>query len=254
MSGRLDGRGVLITGGASGIGRATALRCAGDGARVAVMDRDAALVDEVVAELRATGATAVAATADVGDETQVAAAVASAVEALGGLQGVVTSAGISSYDDMVPVEDIPLDVFLTILRVNLVGTFLAIKHTLPHLVRDGGAIVTIASTAALNAAGGAGAGYTASKGGVDALTRMLARRYGPDGVRANCVCPGGTVSPMTRDAFSSPEAVERARKTIPLGRYAQPDDIAKAVAFLLSDDAGHVTGHTMPVEGGMLIV
>lgn len=254
MTGRLEGRGVVVTGGASGIGRATALRCAGDGAAVAVLDRQAGLVDEVVAELSAAGAKAFGATADVGDEEQVAAAVAAAAEALGGLQGLVTSAGISSYDDMVPVEEIPLEVFMTVLRVNLVGTFLAVKHALPHLRRDGGAIVTIASTAALNAAGGAGAGYTASKGGVDALTRMLARRYGPDGVRANCVCPGGTVSPMTRDAFSNADAVERARRTIPLGRYAQPDDIARAVAFLLSDDAGHVTGHTMPVEGGMLIV
>jgi NAD(P)-dependent dehydrogenase (short-subunit alcohol dehydrogenase family) len=138
-----------------------------------------------------------------------------------------------------------------VLAVNLGGTFSTIKHAIPQLVDGGGAIVTIASTAALRGHG-FGAGYTASKGGVDALTRLLAVQYGERGVRANCVCPGGVDTPMTGGAFSTPEAVERARRSIPLGRYAQADDIADVVAFLLSDDARYLTGQTIAVEGGAL--
>jgi NAD(P)-dependent dehydrogenase (short-subunit alcohol dehydrogenase family) len=126
-----------------------------------------------------------------------------------------------------------------------------VKHALPFLVEGGGSIVTIASTAALRGHGH-GAGYTASKGGVNALTRLIAVQYGPQGVRANCVCPGGVDTPMTGGAFATDAAIERARRSIPLGRYAGPDDIADVVAFLLSDDARYVTGRTLPVEGGAL--
>jgi meso-butanediol dehydrogenase / (S,S)-butanediol dehydrogenase / diacetyl reductase len=120
------------------------------------------------------------------------------------------------------------------------------------LTDGGGAIVTIASTAAIRGHG-YGAGYTASKGGVAALTRLLAVQYGPRGVRVNCVCPGGVDTPMTAGMFASDEAKTRAKTSIPLGRYAQPEDIADVAAFLLSDDARHVTGQTFAVEGGATI-
>jgi NAD(P)-dependent dehydrogenase (short-subunit alcohol dehydrogenase family) len=120
------------------------------------------------------------------------------------------------------------------------------------LIDGGGAIVTIASTAAIRGHG-YGAGYTASKGGVDALTRLLAVQYGSSGVRANCICPGGVDTPMTGGVFATEEAIARARQRVPIGRYAQPRDIGDVAIFLLSDDARYLTGQTIPVEGGATI-
>ena len=153
---------------------------------------------------------------------------------------------------MQPAHEVSVDDFMAVLRVNLVGTFAVIKHALPHLIDGGGAIVTIASTAAIRGHG-FGAGYTASKGGVDALTRLLAVQYGPHGVRANCICPGGVDTPMTAGTFATPEAIARAKRTVPLGHHAQPEDIGDVAVFLLTDDARHVTGVTLPVEGGATI-
>jgi NAD(P)-dependent dehydrogenase (short-subunit alcohol dehydrogenase family) len=243
---------VLVTGAASGIGRATALRLAGEGAAVAVVDRATDAAEDTAREITAGGGTALAALADVGNEDEIAAAVASAVEAFGGLDGVVTSAGVFHGGDLQPLGEVELDDFLAVLRVNLAGTFLAIKHAVPHLVRRRGAVVTIASTAALKGHG-YGSGYTASKGGVAALTRLAAVQYGPQGVRVNCICPGGVDTPMSAGAWSTPEAQERIRRVVPLQRVAQPEEIASVAAFLLSDGAAHLTGQTIAVDGGTTI-
>jgi NAD(P)-dependent dehydrogenase (short-subunit alcohol dehydrogenase family) len=112
--------------------------------------------------------------------------------------------------------------------------------------------VTIASTAALRGHG-FGSGYTASKGGVDAFTRLVATQYGPKGVRANCICPGSVDTPMTAGVHTTPEAIERAKERIPLQKVAQPEQIASVAAFLLSDDASHMTGQTLTVDGGTTI-
>jgi len=240
---------VVVTGGGSGIGRATALRLARDGCRVAVVDRHGHNALETVA--LATG-DARAYECDVADDGAVAAAASAVQHDLGRITGVVTAAGIFHGPDLQPAHQVSVDDFVHVLRVNLVGTFSMIKHALPQLVDGGGAIVTIASTAAIRGHG-FGAGYTASKGGVDALTRLLAVQYGPRGVRANCVCPGGVDTPMTNGVFATPEAAERARTSIPIGRYAMAGDLADVVAFLLSEDARYVTGQTIPVEGGATI-
>ena len=174
MNATLDGRAVLVTGGASGIGRATALEVAARGGTVAVVDRDTAGVDETVALVAAAGGRAVPAPADVSDEDAVRDAVARAVAALGRLDGAVTAAGIFDGPDLQPLADVSLATFTRTLAVNLTGTFLTMKHVLPHLGRAEGdpraSIVTIASTAGLRGHG-FGAGYTASKGGVVALAR-----------------------------------------------------------------------------------
>lgn len=252
MTERFGGRAVLVTGGASGIGRSTALRLASEGAAVAVVDLAVDGAQKVAHEIDGAGGRAMAYAADVGDEAAVAGATAAAVNAFGGLDGLVTCAGIFQPPDLRPLAEVDLDTFLHVLSVNLAGTFLAAKHALPHLVERRGAVVTVASTAAL-LGHGHGSGYTASKGGVVALTRLLAVQYGPRGVRANCIAPGGVDTPMTAGAFSTPEAVERVRRDTPLGKVARPEEIAAVAAFLLSEDASHVTGVTIPVEGGATV-
>jgi NAD(P)-dependent dehydrogenase (short-subunit alcohol dehydrogenase family) len=251
-AGQLTGRTVLVTGGGSGIGRATATRAAREGAAVAVVDRHAGNAEETVGAIRAAGGTAAAYECDVSDDGEVTRAVAAANDDLGRISGVVTAAGIFHGPDLRPAHEVSVADFLTVLGVNLVGTFAVIKHALPHLIDGGGAIVTIASTAAIRGHG-FGAGYTASKGGVDALTRLLAVQYGPHGVRANCICPGGVDTPMTGGTFSTPEAIARAKRTVPLGHHAQAEDIGDVAIFLLGNDARHLTGVTLPVEGGATI-
>lgn len=243
---------VLVTGGGSGIGRATAERAAKDGAAVAVVDKAADNAAETVRLVTEAGGHAVAYPCDVGDDEAVTDVVQRAGEELGRITGVVTAAGIFHGPDLQPAHLVTVDDFVHVLRVNLVGTFAVIKHALPMLIDGGGAIVTIASTAAIRGHG-FGAGYTASKGGVDALTRLLAVQYGAQGVRANCICPGGVDTPMTGGVFATDDAIERAKTRVPIGRYAQARDIGDVAVFLLGDDARYLTGQTIPVEGGATI-
>jgi NAD(P)-dependent dehydrogenase (short-subunit alcohol dehydrogenase family) len=248
---------VIVTGGASGIGRAACNRLAVEGAAVAVVDRNAALVDEVAEALSSGGATRVVGlVADVSLEEQVRQAVERAAADLGGIAGLVTSAGIFDSGDMNPLADVSLETFSRTLAVNLTGTFLFCKYALPHLLsaRAGphggrGAIVTVASTAGLRGHG-FGSGYTASKGGVVALTRLLALQYGAQGVRANCICPGATDTPMTGGVYRDPETLARVTPRIPLGRVAQPEEIGALACHLLSDDASYVTGQIIAADGG----
>ncbi len=252
MAERFDGRVVLVTGAGSGIGRATALRLAAEGAAVAALYRDAEGALRTAREASAGGRRCVPITGDVSQESDVERALMLVSRNIGRLSGLVSCAGIFHPGDGQPAANVDLDAFMTVLGVNLVGTFLVIRHCLPHLVEQGGALVTIASVAAVRG-NGVGAGYTASKGGVDALTRLVATQYGPKGVRANCICPGAVDTPMTGGVHATPEAIERAKKRIPLQKVAQPEQIASVAAFLLSEDASHVTGQTVVVDGGSTI-
>jgi NAD(P)-dependent dehydrogenase (short-subunit alcohol dehydrogenase family) len=217
-----------------------------------VLDRHEAHARETAETIEADGGRALPLATDVADDDAVRTAVATTAEALGRITGVVTAAGIFHGPDLAPIEDVGIDDFFRVLAVNLGGTFSVIRHCLPLLADGGGAIVTIASTAAIRGHG-FGPGYTASKGGVDALTRLVATQGGARGVRANCICPGGIDTPMSGGTFTTPEAVARAKRAIPLQRYGVPFDIAAVACFLLSDDAQYLTGQTIPVEGGSTI-
>jgi meso-butanediol dehydrogenase/(S,S)-butanediol dehydrogenase/diacetyl reductase len=248
----LRGRHFLVTGAASGIGEAVCRRLVEEGAAVTLVDRDGDRLTDVRAALAAADAKVWTAAVDVGDETAVRATIADAVQRLGPLCGVVTSAGVFDPGDMQPLGGVELATFERTLRVNLIGTFLVAKHALPHLIERAGAIVTIASTAGIRGHG-FGSAYTASKGGVVALTRLLAEQYGPQGVRTNCICPGATDTPMTGGAFREGELAERTKRGIPLHRIAEPREIGDVACFLLSDDASYVNGQVLAVDGGATV-
>jgi len=246
----LAGRVVLVTGAASGIGRATCVRLVAEGAKVALVDRDRPLLEQVAGGL---GRAALALPADVSREDEIRAAVDRAAAELGELRGVVTSAGIFRPGDMQHLADVDLDTFTHTLAVNLTGTFLVLKYALPHLAAAGGAIVTIASTAALRGHG-FGSGYTASKGGVFALTRLVAFQYGDRKVRANCICPGATDTPMTGGVYHLPDRQKAIQRAVPLRRVAEPHEIGDLACYLLSDDASYVNGQVIAADGGAGVV
>jgi NAD(P)-dependent dehydrogenase (short-subunit alcohol dehydrogenase family) len=247
-----SGRTYAVSGAGSGIGKALSLQLLGDGANLIALDRDAGALDALSDEVPPGHGSLLAADVDVSDEAAVSEAIEGAVDQLGPLAGVATCAGVFVGGDFAPIADVELDQFMAVLTVNLVGTFLVAKHSLRHLARPGGSVVTVASTAALRGHG-RGAGYTASKGGVDALTRLIAVQYGPEGIRANCVCPGGTNTPMTMGAFTSPEGLAAVRRAYPLQRAGEAGEPAAVISFLLSDAASFVTGTTIPVDGGVVV-
>lgn len=252
----LTGRVVIVTGGAWGIGRAISLAFAGAGARVVVADVKEERGEATIALACEAGGEAIFVRCDVSSEDEVAAMVARTVETYGGVDALVANAGIPGTNH--PAHELSLDVWDRVLAVNLRGPFLCAKHALPHLIASGrGAIVTIASTFGMIGAHGSPA-YAASKGGVIALTRQMAVDYGPHGVRVNAISPGYTDTDMddrrTRmtpgAAAANLAAREAAAALQPLGRQADPAEIARVAVFLASDAASFMTGAIVPVDGG----
>jgi len=249
---RLQGKGAIITGAGSGIGRAAALLFAQEGASVLAVDRDEAAVTETAVQVAAAGGRAMAVAADAGDEAHVAAFVAQAVEAFGGLDILYANAGISG--GIVPFLETTAEQWHEILRVNLVGPFLAIRQAAPHMAARGrGSIICTASVAGLRA-NAAGAPYSASKAGVISLVQTAANALVGTGVRVNAICPGLIETGMTRSLF------ERARERgtegrigqlNPLQRAGRPEEIARTALFLASDDSSYVNGQAIAVDGGL---
>jgi NAD(P)-dependent dehydrogenase (short-subunit alcohol dehydrogenase family) len=250
--GRLEGKRAIVTGAGSGIGRASALLFAREGARVLAVDRVAGAVEETAALARAEGFDVQAMAADVGDETAVKDYVAGAIDRLGGLDVVYANAGISGGD--IPLFEQEVSLWEDVLRVNLIGPFLAIKHAGPHLVAQGrGAIVCTASVAGLRANAG-GSPYSASKAGVISLVQTAANSFWGTGVRINAVCPGLIETGMTRPVFDYARARGNEGKLgqlNPLTRYGLPQEIAAAAAFLASDEASYLNGQAIAVDGGL---
>lgn len=246
---RFADRSVLITGAASGIGAATALRLAREGATLTLSDVHTEGLAATVAACTDLGATVVPVIADVSDEAQVRETVGAAVDAHGRIDVLVNVAGILQFKDfrLTSLED-----FNRIIGVNLTGTFLMCRDAMPHLLDSGGNIVNITSTAAL-----AGhpwtSSYSASKGGVLALTLTLAVEFGQQGVRSNGIAPGSIETPI-QNAFEVPEGAnpKLIERIMPLDRMRGPEEIAAAVAYLGSDDAAHVNGEILRIDGGTL--
>jgi NAD(P)-dependent dehydrogenase (short-subunit alcohol dehydrogenase family) len=252
--GILDDKAVLITGAASGIGRATAIEAQQEGARLLLCDVNDEQGEAVADELRGAGGSAVYAHCDVTDEAQVEAVVGRAVEELGGLDGAFNCAGI--LGSLGNVGDTALEDWKRILDVDLNGVFLCTKHELRRMAENGGgSIVNMASAAGL-IGWPAAAGYVAAKHGVVGLTKSAALEYAEQGVRVNSMCPSYVRTPMVdkdlfEDALGNDEVlIAAARANHPIGRFAQPEEIASACVWLLSDKASFVTGTAMSVDGG----
>jgi meso-butanediol dehydrogenase / (S,S)-butanediol dehydrogenase / diacetyl reductase len=245
---RLAGKVAFITGAGSGIGFATALRFAREGAVVVGLDLVECPDWKQVADAARAASFHVA---DVRDAPAQNAAVAAALAKHGQIDILVTAAGIASGG---PVHLIPVEEWQRVQDVNLTGTFLSAKAVLPSMIaRRSGSIVTIASVEGIEGAEG-GSTYNASKGGVILLTKNMAMDYGRIGIRVNCVCPGFIDTPLFRqvvgsDAFPA-QSRERIREQHKLGRFGRPEEIAGAALFLASDDASFVTGVALPVDGG----
>jgi NAD(P)-dependent dehydrogenase (short-subunit alcohol dehydrogenase family) len=240
---------ALVTGAGSGIGRASAQRIAAEGGAVFCLDLNLDALDATVATIASNGGKASAGVCDISREMDVGACVAACLEQYGSLYALVNMAGMLRFDD---TEQLELDQWQRVLDVNLTGTMLLCREALPHLVASGGSIVNAASTAAL-AGLPCGVAYSASKGGVLAMTRSIAIEYAKRGVRANCVCPGEINTGMT-EGVAFPDTMDFdliSRVVSPTGARG-PEVVASVIAMLASEDGIHITGENIRVDGGTL--
>lgn len=245
--------GVVVTGGASGIGRACALALAEVGRPVAVWDVNGAGAKETAELIGGGGGVAVHwAEVDVRSQAAITDAVAATVEALGAVGGLVHAAGVAGP---MPIDFMDEESWDAVLDVNLRAEAFLVRAFLPHFKASGpgAAVVGIASVEAIVGNGMIPA-YCSSKAGLLGLTRALAHRLSVDGIRANAICPGAIDTPMLAPLLAMPEARKRIEERVPLGRVADPSEIAKVARFLLSDEAGYMTGAAVVVDGGMTAV
>lgn len=248
---RFEGRVALVTGGASGIGRAICLLLAREGAAVAVADRAEQAGHETLVLIEKSGGAGICVRVDVANEAEVASAVDRTLEQYGRIDALFNNAGVELSRTL---HDTTTEEWDRVLDVNLKGMFLVSRKVLPVMMRQGrGAVVNTSSISGLLGWPGSAA-YCASKGGVIALTRQMAVDYAPHGIRVNCICPGTTLTPMIERLFSLEKDPLASRKKIeamhPLGRLARPEEIAEAALFLASDEASFITGAALPVDGG----
>jgi 2-hydroxycyclohexanecarboxyl-CoA dehydrogenase len=247
---RLAGKVAVVTGGASGIGRAIAQALAREGARVAVLDLDEAGARQTVTAVEGAGGQASAHRVDVTDVAAVDATIDAVAARHGGLHVLVNCAG---WDKPMPFVETTPDFWDKILAINLKGPLACTRAALRHMIPQGsGKIITIASDAGRVGSTGE-AVYSAAKGGLIAFTKTIARETARHRINVNCVCPGPSDTPLFQREFAatSPKLAESLKRVIPWGRLGVPDDVAPAVVFLASDEAGFITGQTLSVSGGL---
>ena len=249
--GRLEGKSVIITGAGSGIGRAASLLFAKEGAKLIAVDRTEG-VNDTAEQVRKAGGTAQGVIADAGSERDVVSYIETALSAHGRLDAIWANAGISG--GLVPLAEQTVEHWQDILRINLIGPFLAIKHSIPHMIKQGsGAVLCTASVAGLKS-GASGHPYAASKAGVISLVQTTAYSLSGTGVRINAVCPGLIETGMTKPVFDRAKergTQDKIGQLNPLKRAGQPHELATMGLFLLSDEASYVNGQAIPVDGGL---
>jgi NAD(P)-dependent dehydrogenase (short-subunit alcohol dehydrogenase family) len=259
--GKLDGRVAMITGAGSGMGRAAARLFAAEGARVLVAEVDPDTGPKVEQEIRDAGGMATFVACDVSLAEQVAAAVEAAVSTFGALHVLYNNAGVwyparGNYRPGITDAPAPLleeNIWERTIDVNLKGTYLCCKYGIPAMREaGGGAIINVSSIAALRVGRGASDAYTAAKGGIMTMTRTLAVEHAQYGIRCNCLFPGAVRTPLLGEM--TPEQERATVATIPLGRWGEPEDVAKMALFLASDDSSWITGQFFVVDGGFTAV
>ena len=253
MAGTLDGKVALVTGAASGIGRATALTFAREGAKLVVADMNEDGGQQTVHMMTENGSEAMFVQVDVTSASQIEAMISKTVETYGRLDCSFNNAGTEGTT-MVSTIDYKEEDWNRVLSINLTGVWLCMKYEITQMLKQGGgAIVNTASVAGLVGSRGAGSAYAASKHGVVGLTKTAALEYAKQGIRVNCVCPGVIRTPMMERMLTRTPALEQQYLAAePIGRLGRPEEIAESVVWLCSDAASFVTGHTMTVDGGMV--
>lgn len=250
MAGRLENKVALITGAGGGIGRASARLFCAEGARVVVADIDESAGGSAVEEIKAAGGVAAFTRVDVSQSADVRAMITFAEKEFGALHILFNNAGIfPDADGSAPDTD--EKVFDHVIAVNLRGVFLGCKYGIPALLRAGGGVViNTASFVAVMGSATSQTAYTASKGGVVAMTREIAVEFARQGIRANALCPGPVNTPLLQPLLADPAARARRFIHLPMGRLAEPEEVAQAALFLASDESGYVNGSTFLVDGG----
>jgi NAD(P)-dependent dehydrogenase (short-subunit alcohol dehydrogenase family) len=251
MAGRLDGKVAVVTGGCSGIGLATVLRFVEEGAKVVIGDIDDQRGHEVVEQLGGTDL-ATYVRVDVTDKDEVDALFRAAKDTYGSVDIAFNNAGISPPEDD-SILDTDLDAWRRVQEVNLTSVYLCCKAALPYMLEQRrGSIINTASFVAVMGAATSQISYSASKGGVLSMSRELGVQFAREGVRVNALCPGPVNTPLLRELFASdPERAARRLVHVPVGRFAEPEEIANAVLFLASDESSFITANTFLVDGGI---